>query len=70
MKKLLVVFASALAAQYVAEKWVLRAPGKSTGFVDVDDSPFGMDDFTRAGITTAIVAVGGWAANKFLGGAK
>lgn len=63
MKDLLVLVGAVIAANYVTEKFVLRTPEKPTGFVDVDDSPFGMDDFARAGIT--VVAI--WGAKKLLG---
>jgi hypothetical protein len=62
LKSFLVITVAALVGNMVAEKFVLKAPGSDSGFVEVKDG-IGMDDFARAATIGAAVLV----AKKFVG---
>ena len=53
MKQALAIAAGAVAGNFVAERWILKASADDpTGFILVADG-FGMDDIVRAGVITA-----------------
>lgn len=58
MKKTIVVFASVIAGNYLAERFVLKSgPDDPTGFVQVADG-LGMDDVARAATILAVLFLG------------
>lgn len=62
MKGILVLVGSAIVGNYVAERFVLKAPGGTTGFVEVADG-FGLDDVARAATIAGVILL----ARKFIG---
>jgi len=62
LKGILVLTASALVGNYVAERFILKAPGGTSGFVEVADG-MGLDDVARAATIAAVVML----AKRFLG---
>jgi len=65
MKKGVIVFASVLAGNWAAEKFLLKAtPEDTSGFIQVADGP-GWDDVARAASVLLMVFIGDKIASAF-----